>query len=327
MKISEYPLVTSVSYSDKIIVETTNGTHTAKVEQLKEVIGFDPSELEAANVIGGNDTIIVQFENGSTKKITYGDLVEQLRNTLASVDDVTELENKVNAIPTALVPAGSVPFANLPSLSTTKVGYMYNITNAFVTTADFNDGANRNYPEGSNVYKTEDGKWDVMAGLGVMGVKGSEESIYRRGQVNITPANLGLGNVLEDLTKKIQSIKTLPINHTIGIDDVIFGPLVFTENNVFKISFVELIVNGPPIFDGLTPFGTIGLQDVSIAGASFSGVIIPLQFDATFGTSFKALLIIARTAGGGTTRIVGGSSIDGINTGHISRITTFTKSV
>ena len=91
----------------------------------------------------------------------------------------------------ALRPMGTVTFANLSALSATTSGNMYNISDQFTTTNDFKEGAGNTIPAGANVYKTEDGKWDVLAGTPVTGVKGSAESTYRRGNVNITAENVG----------------------------------------------------------------------------------------------------------------------------------------
>lgn len=91
----------------------------------------------------------------------------------------------------ALRPMGTVAFANLPALSEADGGSMYNISDQFTTTAEFKEGAGNTIPAGANVYKTEDGKWDVLAGTPVTGVKGSAESGYRRGNVNITAENVG----------------------------------------------------------------------------------------------------------------------------------------
>ena len=95
----------------------------------------------------------------------------------------------------ALKPMGTVTFDNLPSLSNVTEGDMYNVSDQFTTTSSFKDGSGNTISAGSNVYKTSDGFWDVLAGSPVTGIKGSSETSYRRGNVNITPANIGLGNV------------------------------------------------------------------------------------------------------------------------------------
>lgn len=91
----------------------------------------------------------------------------------------------------ALRPMGTVTFANLPALSEAVEGDMYNVSNQFTTNTNFKEGSGYTVPAGSNVYKTADGKWDILAGTPVTGVKGNTENIYRKGNVNITPANIG----------------------------------------------------------------------------------------------------------------------------------------
>jgi hypothetical protein len=91
----------------------------------------------------------------------------------------------------ALRPMGTVSFANLPSVGSASAGDMYNISDEFVTTSDFVEGSGITEPAGSNVYKTGAGKWDVLSGSPVTGVKGENEKNFRRGNVNITCENIG----------------------------------------------------------------------------------------------------------------------------------------
>lgn len=91
----------------------------------------------------------------------------------------------------ALRPMGTVLFANLPGLPDAAEGDMYNISDSFTTTNDFKEGAGFPIPPGANIYKTADGAWDVLAGTPVTGVKGNSEASYRRGNVNLTPENIG----------------------------------------------------------------------------------------------------------------------------------------
>lgn len=94
----------------------------------------------------------------------------------------------------ALLPMGTITFSQLEA-QTKQAGYMYNISDSFVTDSTFKEGPGYEYAAGTNVYYTADGYWDAIAGTNVTGVKGSEESAYRQGNVNITKANIGLGNV------------------------------------------------------------------------------------------------------------------------------------
>ena len=91
----------------------------------------------------------------------------------------------------ALRPMGTINFADLPTTAEATSGDMYNIADQFTTTTDFKEGAGNIIPAGSNVYLTIDRYWDVLAGTPVTGVKGAKEAYYRRGNVNITPANIG----------------------------------------------------------------------------------------------------------------------------------------
>lgn len=98
----------------------------------------------------------------------------------------------------ALRPMGTVTFANLPSLSAATEGDMYNVSDQFTTNANFKEGSGLTIPAGANVYKTADGYWDVLAGSPVTGVKGNAESSYRKGNVNITPEDIGAVNKAGD---------------------------------------------------------------------------------------------------------------------------------
>ena len=89
----------------------------------------------------------------------------------------------------SLLPMGTITFAQLPE--SPKEGYMYNISDEFVTTDRFKEGAGHTIPAGTNVYYTADGYWDCMAGSPVTGVKGAKEESYRRGNINLTPQNIG----------------------------------------------------------------------------------------------------------------------------------------
>ena len=103
----------------------------------------------------------------------------------------------------ALKPKGTVAFDDLPDLADVDEGDMYNISNEFTTTSDFKEGKGYVTPLGSNIFKTTDGQWDVLAGSPVTGIKGNAESSYRRGNVNITPDNIGALAIDGDSTDNI----------------------------------------------------------------------------------------------------------------------------
>ena len=62
------------------------------------------------------------------------------------------IDSKISAaVAGALIPGGSVTFANLPALSATNKNHIYNVEDAFTSTADFKEGAGVEYPAGTNV--------------------------------------------------------------------------------------------------------------------------------------------------------------------------------
>ena len=63
----------------------------------------------------------------------------------------------------SLLPQGTIAFSQIPT-SENVAGQMYNINEAFVTDLRFKDGAGYSYPAGTNVYWTQDGKWDCLSG-------------------------------------------------------------------------------------------------------------------------------------------------------------------
>ena len=131
----------------------------------------------------------------------YSELAKKLTDEAQKLLD--QAQKIISAASTgALVPAGTVAFEDLPDEP--KVGYMYNISNDFVTDSRFVEGTGVFYRAGANIYWTKDGQWDVMVGTQVTGIKGSAETEYRIGNVNITKANVGLGNV-PDVTTNDQT--------------------------------------------------------------------------------------------------------------------------
>lgn len=82
----------------------------------------------------------------------------------------SELRSAIeSAVSSTYKPAGSVAFASLPAPSKANLGKVYNVTNAFTTTASFVEGAGQTYPKGTNVVCVNTSgttyMWDVLAGM------------------------------------------------------------------------------------------------------------------------------------------------------------------
>lgn len=110
----------------------------------------------------------------------------------------------------ALIPGGTVTFENLPTNPAT--GYMYNISNDFTTDSRFVEGAGVFYRAGANVYWTADGKWDVLVGTQVTGVKGAKETTYHVGNVSLSAANVG-AVAIEDVDAALSTTSVNPVQN------------------------------------------------------------------------------------------------------------------
>lgn len=73
-----------------------------------------------------------------------------------------------SAITGVYTPKGSIAFASLPTAAAGNKGWVYNVSDAFTTTAAFVEGAGHSYGAGTNVVCVDAGsgsyKWDVLAG-------------------------------------------------------------------------------------------------------------------------------------------------------------------
>ena len=94
-----------------------------------------------------------------------------------------------------VIPMGTISYEGLANTDNQNAGYLFNISDSFTSDDRFTDGGGIFYGAGNNVLYTADGKWDVLAAVMVSGVKGSAETEYRQGFINITKVNIGLGNV------------------------------------------------------------------------------------------------------------------------------------
>lgn len=135
----------------------------------------------------GNTTVHIT----STERSTWNNKQNAL--TAAQLANIADVPNKADAadIPTTVAEltdsgnyalksyvdskvtsairfSGSIAFANLPALTSANANKCYNITDSFTTTADFLEGAGKEYPAGTNVVIVESGssyKYDVNTGF------------------------------------------------------------------------------------------------------------------------------------------------------------------
>ena len=105
----------------------------------------------------------------------------------------TTIDNKIAAaVSGALIPGGSVTFANLPALVAANNNHIYNVEDAFTTTADFLEGAGKDFPAGTNVAIINAGtdespvyKYDTYTGT-------VDYSVFARKQTSATQGNFAM---------------------------------------------------------------------------------------------------------------------------------------
>lgn len=182
---------TSEAASASQSASTATDKATIATQKATEIIGKAESAADSATkaqsyAVGGTGSR--EGEDSDNAKYYY-----------QQAKDVSE------GIKGGLQPHGTVAFADLPALPDVNAGWMYNISDEFTTTADFKEGSGNAVPAGANIYKTSDGKWDVLAGTPVTGVKGAKETSYRRGNVNLTPENIGAVAMSGDTASNVAS--------------------------------------------------------------------------------------------------------------------------
>ncbi len=179
----------------------------------------------------------------------------------------------------SLRPMGTVKFAELPALSLVTAGDMYNISDEFVTTTDFKEGAGNTQAAGTNVYKTVDGMWDCLAGSPVTGVKGANETTFRRGNVNITPENIGAlasdGNAKDATVTFTQA--TARTNVASGDKmSILFGKIAkwFTDLKTVAFTGSYNDLNNKPVIDAsLSTSSSNAIQNKAVASLVYGKII------------------------------------------------------
>lgn len=117
------------------------------------------------------DELKAKYDQAAQKvdSISVPTKVSQLQND-SKYQTESQVTSAINAkVSSVYKPGGSIAFASLPELSASVLGMVYNVTDAFTTTADFVDGSGKKYPAGTNVVVVDAGsgsyKFDVLAGF------------------------------------------------------------------------------------------------------------------------------------------------------------------
>lgn len=150
----EVNVIESISVNGTKLTVTEKGVNivvpTGTLAGLNEV---DISNLNAAlkDLINGK-------ADAATTLAGYG-----INNAYTKEETAAEIKKAVDTAVAGIYKVkGTITFATLPSSAT--VGDVYNVSDAFTTTASFVEGTGKAYPAGTNVVYTENG-WDCMSGV------------------------------------------------------------------------------------------------------------------------------------------------------------------
>ena len=172
---------TSCNYAMQYMTETSTYAQNAKTYMENAKVSEENSKVNSshaqqhANIASNSASSAAQSE---TNAYNYYLQTEAITNGLNG----------------AFLPKGTIEFSELQKIYKQDIaapGYLYHIVDNFITDDTFRVGSGFEYTAGTNVYYTADGTWDCLVGTTVTGVKGDNETIYRKGNVNLTAYNVG----------------------------------------------------------------------------------------------------------------------------------------
>ena len=131
-------------------------------------------------------------------------------------------------------------------------------------------------PAGSNIYKTSDEKWDVLAGTPVTGIKGANETSYRRGNVNLTAEDVGAVAIDGEVTENTVGYDSADVEDGNASLSWLSIP-AFTKANVNKVG--AMFTNVARLFRNVRYlYKMLGTTDISkIGNGTCTGAISSLN--------------------------------------------------
>lgn len=181
---------------------------SASTSAYNAAVSADKASVSEKNALASANSAATSAENASNSENASKGYSISAQSSMTSASESassasTSAENAqgyylqaeviVNGLNGAFLPKGTITYAELLSLKESGVvaaGYLYNISDDFVTDENFRVSG-KVCGAGTSVYYTVDDQFDVFVGATVAGVKGEMETEYRTGMVNITSENIG----------------------------------------------------------------------------------------------------------------------------------------
>lgn len=146
--VSAYNFIIDTGVGDKMAIFKTGDTAAA----IRSTPGADYIRFAVGTPTGDNDATTKDYVDNKVSGLQTAD---QVRAAISS------------AITGVYTPKGSIAFASLPTAAAGNKGWVYNVSDAFTTTAAFVEGAGHSYGAGTNIVCVDAGsgsyKWDVLA--------------------------------------------------------------------------------------------------------------------------------------------------------------------
>lgn len=169
------PMATA-SEAGKIYAVAKGASDTVRgTVKYREATGLVLTDIVAGTIQQNNleKHLSDKIDNAYTVSSQNADAIANNIYSKSQTYSKTEVDNKVSAaLTSAIVPKGTVTYANLPTPAKANLGYMYNVSDAFTTDARFIDGASKKYNAGANVYvvavttgSSTEYKFDVFMGF------------------------------------------------------------------------------------------------------------------------------------------------------------------
>ena len=159
---------------------------------------------------------------------------------------LAELLGKIQALPSAIIPKGTRTFSQLaPStdLAAGCLGFMWNISDAFTTTADFAEGAGKSIPAGANIY---------VANVGTVAEPSYKYDIFQ-GMYDLSgyalKSEMAIEDVSGDSTKKNITLKTGLSQQVLVAHQDISGK-ADKDSDAVTGNIAEFDANGNPVDSG-----------------------------------------------------------------------------
>lgn len=177
----------SASESENMAAQKAEESKASATQAAQSELNAGKSESNALNSANNSEEYALQSKSfakgtgGIIRPNDNSDCAEYYYNQIIQISQGIK----------GIIPMGSITFAELSLPENEHEGFMFDISDSFMSDERFKNGSGIPYGAGSNVIFTAEGKWDVLASSDVSGVKGDKETFYRQGFVNITPENIG----------------------------------------------------------------------------------------------------------------------------------------